>query len=138
MTESSKRIAELIRHGKKIEAIKLLRETTGLDLKRAKEEVERLSVEMAGQEPSPVVSHPSRESGSGQVSKEVADLARQGRKIEAIKLLREQTGMGLKAAKETVEKMDGSRGGGCLSAVLLSAVLLGVVLLEGILSALAG
>lgn len=34
---------------------------------------------------------------------EVRELASKGKKIEAIKVLREQTGMGLREAKETVE-----------------------------------
>lgn len=42
--------------------------------------------------------------GSDSVSPEVRDLARRGRKIEAIKLHREQTGAGLKDAKDAVER----------------------------------
>jgi hypothetical protein len=40
------------------------------------------------------------------VSQEVGDLARQGKKIEAIKLYREQTGAGLAEAKEQVEALE--------------------------------
>lgn len=43
----------------------------------------------------------------GGVSPEVRDLARRGRKIEAIKLHREQTGVGLKDAKDAVERDTG-------------------------------
>jgi len=46
---------------------------------------------------------------------EVMDLVRQGRKIAAIKLYREQTGLGLAAAKQDVERMaeqDGQGGRG--------------------------
>ena len=39
----------------------------------------------------------------------VADLLREGKKLEAIKLLKEQTGVGLKEAKDAVEAME--RGG---------------------------
>ena len=35
----------------------------------------------------------------------IADLIRQGRKIEAIKLIREETGVGLKEAKDAVERL---------------------------------
>ena len=45
--------------------------------------------------------------GGGDVSPEVRDLARRGRKIEAIKLHREQTGVGLKDAKDAVERAVG-------------------------------
>jgi len=41
-----------------------------------------------------------------QVSGEIGELVRQGRKIEAIKLYREQTGAGLKEAKDRVEEME--------------------------------
>jgi len=38
---------------------------------------------------------------------DVQELVRRGKKIEAIKLYREQTGAGLAAAKEAVERMVG-------------------------------
>jgi ribosomal protein L7/L12 len=41
----------------------------------------------------------------GPVLTEVAELARQNRKIEAIKLYREMTGAGLKEAKEVVDRL---------------------------------
>ena len=41
----------------------------------------------------------------GPVLTEVADLVRQNRKIEAIKLYRELTGVGLKEAKEVVDRL---------------------------------
>jgi len=116
MAESTEQIAELIRQGNKIEAIKLLRETTGVDLKRAKEEIDRLAASIDSNEI-------SRASGmvdqSATVSPEVEELARQGKKIEAIKLLRAQAGIGLKEAKERVEAVTGGKGAGCMSSVVL-------------------
>jgi ribosomal protein L7/L12 len=41
----------------------------------------------------------------GPVLSEVAELVRQNRKIEAIKLYREMTGVGLKEAKEVVDRL---------------------------------
>ena len=41
-----------------------------------------------------------------QVSPEVIDLVHQGRKIEAIKLHRERTGVGLKEAKDVVDELE--------------------------------
>jgi ribosomal protein L7/L12 len=41
----------------------------------------------------------------GPVLTEVAELVRQNRKIEAIKLYREMTGVGLKEAKEVVDRL---------------------------------
>lgn len=128
MSEAPRKIADLIREGKKIEAIKLLRDTTGIGLKEAKEEVDRLSIEMSGQASSQPMADARGPDLSGTLSKEVVDLARQGQKIQAIKLLREQTGMGLKEAKEQVEAVTGHKGGGCLSVLLLLIMMgMGVV-----------
>lgn len=44
--------------------------------------------------------------GSADAMSDVADLVRQGDKIQAIKLLREWTGMGLAEAKDKVEDME--------------------------------
>lgn len=113
MDDPYQRIADLLRAGRKIEAIKLLRETTGVSLKEAKDEVDRLSLDLAGDvEPPP---------GEGRdLPDEVRTLAAQGKKIEAIKALREQSGLSLKEAKARVDEMTGgSSGGGCLGSVLL-------------------
>ena len=122
MSESTERIAELLRRGDKIEAIKLLRETTGVDLKRAKEEIDRLAASIDSSEMSPSFGTADQ---SAAVSPEVEALARQGKKIEAIKLLREQAGIGLKDAKERVEAVTGGSGAGCMSSVLL-LILMGI------------
>lgn len=39
------------------------------------------------------------------VSPEILDMLREGRKIEAIKLYREETGLGLKEAKEFIDSL---------------------------------
>ena len=129
MTDVSSQIAELLRQGKKIEAIKLLRETSGMDLKQAKEEVERLGAESGGQWASSITVIPGGPGGSTPVPSDVLELASQGKKIEAIKRLREQTGMGLKEAKEAVERATGGTKSGCMVAFLLLLVIgLGAVL----------
>jgi ribosomal protein L7/L12 len=51
--------------------------------------------------PSAVVGHP----GDAGVSSEVQRLAMQGKKIQAIKLLRDQTGLGLRDAKDIVDRI---------------------------------
>ena len=121
MPDASDRIAALIRQGKKIEAIKLLRETTGVSLKRAKAEIDRLEADLnqsAGTTP------PSASTSDGRgraVQQDVEALVQQGRRIEAIKLLRESTGLGLKEAKAQIDAMGGNRSSGCLSAIALLA-----------------
>jgi ribosomal protein L7/L12 len=131
MPETSRQIADLIREGKKIEAIKLLRESTGVDLKQAKDEIDRLSDQVAGQAPPPVLPAPLGKTLTESLSKKAVELVRQGKKIQAIKLVREHTGMGLKEAKEEVEALTGGAGSGCMSALLL-------LILAGIGVALAG
>src|SRR5690606_7006420 len=116
-------IADLIRQGRKIEAIKLIREETGVGLREAKDAVERLS---AGMDPlpDPVIA-------SKALPTAVEALARAGKKIEAIKVLREQTGLGLKEAKERVEAIPGVPPGGNPVVVAVIAVVLlalGVIL----------
>jgi ribosomal protein L7/L12 len=125
-----------LQQGNSIEAIKLLREATGLGLKDAKD----------------VIDHHRR--GSSRPRATVASMLtlpfvvssalRQGNKIEAIRLLREKAGLGLKEAKDAVESFESeskgeegqrspgevpkSGGGFWLLAVLAAVVLLGYYL----------
>ncbi|EHB55914.1 Ribosomal protein L7/L12 [Mycolicibacterium rhodesiae JS60] len=52
---------------------------------------------------SSVASEQVRDVGAPAVSPEVLQLALQGQKIQAIKILREQTGLGLKESKDIVD-----------------------------------
>ncbi|BBY31190.1 ribosomal protein L7/L12 [Mycolicibacterium sediminis] len=52
-----------------------------------------------------IVPTPVGEFHDGWVSAEVRALATAGKKIEAIKLLREQTGIGLREAKDAVDRL---------------------------------
>ena len=115
----------LMQAGKKIEAIKLYRQETGRGLKEAKDAVEALaagrpiarrsgeSVENTGVDPTSL---------EGQV---LALLLGQ-KKILAIKFYREQTGVGLKQAKDAVEALAAKHGissqTGCAGVVLLMVV----------------
>ena len=88
-----------VKRGDKIGAIKLCREATGMGLAEAKDWVERL-------EASPDAPFsPAPEAGT---LSPVADLLFAGRKIDAIKLYREQVkpGAGLAEAKEAVENFE--------------------------------
>lgn len=122
----STRIAELIREGKKLEAIKLLRESTGIGLKEAHEEIERI---MRG-EPASARSESDAAMGTEGLPAEVEDLVRRGRKIEAIKLLREQRDLGLREARDQVEAYARSGRSGCSAQVwiVLLVSTVGIVL----------
>jgi ribosomal protein L7/L12 len=115
-------VREALAKGQKIEAIKLLREATGIGLKEAKDIVENKS-------PVPDVSEKLSDPAS------VAEALQKGNKIEAIKRLREQTGMGLKDAKGAVEEIEretgisGTRSGAKISSAwILIAVTAGMIL----------
>lgn len=122
------RIAELIEQGRKIEAIKLLRENTGIGLAEAKAQIEQLSAEATGQVP------PAERTGldkSG-LPEDVLALAHAGRKIEAIKVLRERTGLGLKEAKERIEAEAGTADASVTHPRALVLVVVIAVLLLGV------
>lgn len=88
---------QLLRAGRKIEAIKRYRELTGVGLKEAKDAVEAL-------ESGRSASLPPKSSVLRQVhDSEIEAQIRSGHLIDAIKLYREKTGVGLKEAKDAVE-----------------------------------
>lgn len=90
-------VLNALQHGQVIEAIKLLRAASGLGLKEAKDVIDSHQLGAS-------FSLPTAISGS-QFSASVMAAMQSGNKIEAIKLLREQTGLGLKEAKDAVETM---------------------------------
>lgn len=83
-----------VQRGDALQAIKLLRAQTGMDLQQAKA---RIDAQMVG---SPVS---MASVATGALPMAVMDAVRQGNKVEAIRLLREQTGLGLKEAKDAVD-----------------------------------
>jgi ribosomal protein L7/L12 len=88
---------QLLRAGRKLEAIKRYRELTGVGLKEAKDAVEAM---MEGGRSS---SLPPKSSLLRQVNdSEIEAQIRSGHLIDAIKLYREKTGVGLKEAKDAV------------------------------------
>jgi ribosomal protein L7/L12 len=96
-------VASLLAQGGKMEAIKLMRDRKGLPLAEAKEAVETIAREEAIVAPAPgLIATIQR---AQQMSEEVRRLASAGRKVEAIKLLREKSGLGLKEAKDLVDRL---------------------------------
>jgi ribosomal protein L7/L12 len=120
-------VRRLLDRGRKIEAIKRVREVTGAGLKAAKD-----AVEAVGQGLTPVDAFAPEEPSP----RELVELVRSGNKIEAIKLYRERMGVGLKQARDAVERLGAEHGlpdriaTGCLGVmVLLFLVSLGATLL---------
>jgi ribosomal protein L7/L12 len=111
----------LAREGRTIEAIKLYRAQTGAGLKEAKDAVEMLLA--TGRLPMPQGQPVPADTGD-EFENRLLDLARAGRKIEAIKEYRQRTGAGLKEAKDAVEALAArhgivSKSAGCAGMILL-------------------
>ncbi len=107
----------MLAQGNKIEAIRVLREATGLGLAEAKAAVEHLAE--TGEMPAvvPEAKVPT------DLPLEVENLARSGKTVEAIKLLRDRTKISLYDAKRLVDKVPletGARRSGCLGLLLLA------------------
>lgn len=94
-------LAQLVKDGRKIEAIKRYREMTGVGLKEAKDAIEELEAGRMVTFAQNVVSRGSTSVSMAQVQAALEA----GNKIEAIKLYREMTGLGLKEAKDAIEAM---------------------------------
>jgi ribosomal protein L7/L12 len=103
-----KEVRDLARAGNTIAAIQLYRQITNVGLKEAKEAVEA----MASGQPvvltsSNVVTTQASFSGDpGQVMRQVEEYLRRNQKIEAIRVVREATNLGLKEAKDAVERVE--------------------------------
>ena len=88
-------VRNALQQGNAIEAIKLLRQSTGLGLKEAKDAIDAhlLGRSTTITPAASMIAFPPS----------VVDALSRGNKIEAIKLLREHTGLGLKEAKDAVD-----------------------------------
>lgn len=105
-SQDRERALLLLQAGRKIEAIKLVRERTGWRLGRAKRAIEEL--ERTGRHSgvsSTGLASGHRPNPSDDLEAKVRDLLGRGRKIEAVKLVRDDTGWGLKRSKSFVERV---------------------------------
>jgi ribosomal protein L7/L12 len=117
-------VRSLLTQNRKIEAIKIYRERTGVGLAEAKDAVERLEQGSTLADEGPLPAN---------IDSRLLELLMAGRKIEAIKLYRVQTHSGLKEAKEAVEAL-ATRNGvapqriGCFGVLAAMLVSVSVVL----------
>ncbi|MEU6409003.1 ribosomal protein L7/L12 [Microbispora sp. NPDC046933] len=98
------RVRELYAENKQIEAIKLIREQTGLGLKEAKDLAEAL----ASGRPLPVAPGHARHD----LASRVRELKAAGRGEQAVFLVRGETGMGQSEAERFVDAIDAAGPGG--------------------------
>ena len=91
----------LMQQSRKIEAIKLYREQTGSGLKEDKDAVEAMESGQRLERRSPNTDGIEPDS----LERQVLALMQGQKKIQAIKLYRQQTGVGLKEAKDAVESL---------------------------------
>jgi ribosomal protein L7/L12 len=101
-------VQALVARGNKIEAIKRLRDLTGLGLKEARDYVESLPLVPSSGDDFPPDAQPAPRPLSQAEIDELRALVARGNKIEAIKRCREMTGLGLKEAKDFVEALPAS------------------------------
>jgi ribosomal protein L7/L12 len=98
-------IDALLRAGSKIQAIKVIREHTGLGLAEAKAIADRRGAQLAedGAVPGERATDAPTPPEPGALYAEIDPLIAEGQLIHAIKVARERTGLGLKGAKDLVE-----------------------------------
>lgn len=104
-------VLDALTNGQKINAIKRVRQLTGLGLREAKDFVDALERGDIVVRDGPVVRPPqppdTAAPGDAFYDPEVQEYLAQGRKIDAIKRVRELTRLGLKEAKDLVESWEG-------------------------------
>jgi ribosomal protein L7/L12 len=106
MDDTLDQVRKLVASGRMIDAIKLYRDATGLGLKEAKDAIDRYadggSLELAADMAARNAVH-----AGAQIDGEIKALLEAGRKIDAIKLLRDRSGLDLKTAKDIIDSKEG-------------------------------
>lgn len=98
MTTLPQPVIEALSKGNLMEALKLLR-SSGMGLKEAKD---ALDAHPRGKSAPEAPTFSAATLGGG-LPPDVLDALQKGRKIEAVRLMREQTGLGLKESKDAVD-----------------------------------
>lgn len=96
-------VLHAMERGQQIEAIRLLREATGLGLKEAKDAID---AHLRGES----VMLPSAGGMPDSTPTDVVEALQRGHKIEAVRRMRAHTGLGLKESKERVDVLQAQLG----------------------------
>lgn len=97
------KIHEYIHNQQLIHAIKLYREVTGVGLAEAKEAIEAMARDEAIKPPSDRMDY-----DDPVLEAKIRSLLERRQKIEAVKIYREEYGVGLKEAKDAVDRIEAS------------------------------
>ena len=127
VADLEQQVRSLVRDKRKLEAVKVYKDQTGVSLKEAKDAVEAIE----NDERATGLGEPT-----GEMETELLRLLHGGQKIQAVKLYKQRTGVQLIEAKQAVEALAArhglvSRGGGCagvLVAMLMAAVFGAIIL----------
>ncbi|MDB5806687.1 MAG: hypothetical protein JWN73_4009 [Betaproteobacteria bacterium] len=102
-------VLDALHRGEMIKATKLLRTATGLGLKEAKDILDAYERGRVVEVPPPRAAAPAFGAAAQAASAKTEDVVaalRRGSKLGAIALMRQQTGLGLREAKEAVDALE--------------------------------
>jgi ribosomal protein L7/L12 len=104
-------IRSLLRAGRKISAIRLYQERTGVSLREARQAVDALGTSVAPPRAAPAPPPATSDSfDTTALEHQIRPLLRAGRKISAIRLYQERTGVSLREARQIVEHLERETG----------------------------
>jgi len=104
--EIDDQLKNLLAKNRKIEAVKLVREHTNWGLKEAKDYVDKLALSLkTGGQGQAQAAKPGVNRNLLLIEGRLQALLRENKKVEAVKLVLEQTGWGLKEAKDYVDRL---------------------------------
>jgi ribosomal protein L7/L12 len=103
-------LRHLLRAGRKISAIRLYQERTGVSLREARQAVEALTIAPAPAHDTPAAASVSAPHDAATLENQLRPLLRAGRKISAIRLYQERTGVSLREARQAVEQLERESG----------------------------
>jgi ribosomal protein L7/L12 len=92
--DTLQKVQALLAQNQKVRAVKVVKDETNCSLKEAKDYIDQLGLQKV------------TPSFNGSVDDELRALLAAGRKLEAVKLYKEQSGLGLAASKDYVEKLE--------------------------------
>jgi ribosomal protein L7/L12 len=120
--QQRERIDEALTAGQMIQAIKLYREFTGVGLKEAKDAIDAWQ----SGNPAEATSAPAPRGIRPETEREFKRLLEEGKKIEAIRRFRQETGLGLKESKDAIEALEREMPGlpkkaGCMGVLMILA-----------------